>query len=135
MYFYIRWKRYYCPHCGKWTGTHVVSSPRVGRETEKCASCSTEYRTLNLEWRSMTKGQRIGYFISEWTIGWLLFFFLVGLTFEGPTWWRLSAGFLLGLACCVPFVIYKLFRVRKSIRRFRLYPERNARNATTTLVG
>src|ERR1700761_7036060 len=122
MFVLIRRTRYNCSHCRRWIGTRVITSPRVGVETKACRYCNTRYRTLNLEWKNMTKQQRVSYFISEWTVGWFLFFILVGSTIEAPLLGRVAFGVLLWFACSVPFVIYKLFRVRQSIRRFRLYP-------------
>jgi len=60
----------------------------------------------------MTKGQRVGYFLSEWTIGWLFFFVLGGLILNSENY-LLGAlyGLLAGAVCCLPSWFLKLARV------------------------
>src|SRR5229473_222666 len=112
---YIRWTSYSCPSCGAHTESRIVSSPRVGVENRKCEKCGFSYRTPDREWNNMTKGQRIGYFLSEWTIGWLFLFILVGLTFANENLWlRVLYGLFLGAVWCLPSWMLKLARVRSS---------------------
>jgi hypothetical protein len=67
----------------------------------------------------MTKGQRIGYFLSEWTIGWLLFFVLSGLILWTENHWLgVLYGLLAGALCCSPSWLVKVVRVRGSLRRY-----------------
>ena len=65
---YVRWTNFKCPSCNSSLESRVVSSPRVNVEYKKCRSCGFTYRTPDKEWRHMTKGQRVGYFLNEWAV-------------------------------------------------------------------
>src|SRR6266545_4287902 len=74
---YIRWNNFKCPHCGKTWACRVVSAPRVGRELRTCSSCGMQFTSHDREWAHMTRGQKLGYLVSEWVVGWLLFYALL----------------------------------------------------------
>ena len=119
---YLRWTTYSCPSCGAQLETRIVTSPRVGVERDECNQCGVYYRTPDLEWYNMTKWQRIGYFISMWTVAWLIFFTVCGLIVsdEEHPWTRLYG--LLGIVFCIPIWLLKVVRVRNSLRRCPLKP-------------
>ena len=43
--------------------SRMVGLTRVGLEYKKCRKCGARYRTPDKEWRDMTRGQRVGYFV------------------------------------------------------------------------
>jgi hypothetical protein len=76
---------------------------------------------LNIEWNHMTKGQRVGYFLSEYTIAWFFFFFIAGfaIAFDNGNYWSSAFyGFVTGLLCvCLPLWAFKFIKVKNSLRR------------------
>jgi len=69
----------------------------------------------------MTIGQKIGYWLSEWIIGWLIFYGLVIMTFfmfdEKAT--ALFASFITFVVMFGPVVIVKTLAIRRSNRRVK----------------
>jgi len=54
--------------------------------TRSAESAVLAYRTPDIEWQNMTKGQRVGYFLSEWTVAWLGLFVLGGIFLSDNRW-------------------------------------------------
>lgn len=115
---YIRYTAYRCPSCDKQLESRIVSSPRVGQEQKNCAMCGCTYQTPDREWRNMTKGQRLGYFLSEWTVGWIGISILAGIILSEDNR-SLGAfyGLAVGMILCAPSWLIKLWRVRQSDAR------------------
>jgi hypothetical protein len=65
----------------------------------------------------MKMGQRVEYFLSLWVGGWLLFFIACGAVATENHWLGVLYGFVIGVACASPFLLYKLWQVKKSIVR------------------
>lgn len=114
---YLRWTSYSCPSCGAHTESRIVSSPRVGLEHKECGKCGAAYRTPDKEWQNMTKGQRVGYFLSEWTAAWLGLFVLGGIILSDNHWLGGFYGFAAGCVWCAPSWLRKLWRVKQSRAR------------------
>jgi hypothetical protein len=117
---YVRWTTYRCPSCNARTGTRMISSPRVGVEYKKCGKCGASYRTPDVEWPHMTTGQRLGYFLNEWTVALLGILLVVAgaIVYADRSEWQTSVWLVLGgIACCLPFWLWKSFAVRRSIER------------------
>jgi hypothetical protein len=116
---YIGWTSYTCPSCSAHIESRIVSSPRVGPERKACSRCGFSYRTPDLEWRNMNTSKRLGYFLSEWTVGWLGFFALAGflLVQETPHWLGALEGLGIGMACCTPLWLWKVRKVKQSLQR------------------
>ena len=113
---YVRWKIYSCPSCGKEFKSRIVTAPRVGLEYEIC-SCGCSFRTTDKEWHNMNRGQRIEYFLSIWIGCWLVFFAACGAACTDERWLGSLYGLAVGLICASPFVLWKLWQVKKSIGR------------------
>ena len=113
---FVRWITYGCPSCGKQFQSRVVTAPRVGLEFRRC-DCGFTSRTTDLEWWHMKMGQRIEYFLSLWIGGWLLFFIACGAVAIENHWLGALCGFAIGVACAGPFLLRKLWQVKKSIVR------------------
>ncbi|HET9178592.1 MAG TPA: hypothetical protein VFQ24_09585 [Terriglobia bacterium] len=63
----------------------------------------------------MTKGERLGYFFSEWIVGLLGVSVLCGVILsEGSRWVGAICGLLAGVVLCAPSWLLKLRRVRQS---------------------
>ena len=124
MYVYLHKHNCKCPSCFKSLGSRVVSSPRVGREYLAC-KCGNTLKTIDKEWRHMTTGQRVEYFVSIWAVCWILFFIACGAV-EVVDNDRLGAfyGFGIGLACYLPFILWKLLQVRRPVLRTSTTPQR-----------
>jgi len=118
---YVRWTSFSCPSCGTHYDSRIVTSARVGVEEKECKKCGFTYRTIDREWKNMTKWQRIGYFLSMWTVAWLIFFAACGLAAydEDHPWTRLY-GLAVGILVFTPVWIVKIARVKQSLRRFPL---------------
>lgn len=114
---YIRYTSYSCSSCGNHLESRLVTSPRVGPENKYCSKCGHSYRTPDREWTEMTKCQRLGYFLSEWTIGWLLLFAAGGAAWSGDVWPGVLYGLLGGIICCTPSWLVKIRKVRQSRER------------------
>ena len=115
---YLRWTSYSCPACGAHTESRVVSSPRVGLEYKKCRKCGATYRTPDREWQNMTVGQRRDYFLSEWTVGWIGLFVLVGAFAIDNHWLGGFYGLAAGCIWCAPPWLRKYcWRVKQSLAR------------------
>jgi predicted RNA-binding Zn-ribbon protein involved in translation (DUF1610 family) len=82
----LRWASYRCPSCGAHLESRMINSPRVGLEYKKCGKCGAEYRTPDREWQNMKTGQRVSYFVSEWTVGWIGVFILGGTILDNGGW-------------------------------------------------
>jgi hypothetical protein len=66
----------------------------------------------------MRVGQRTEYFLSIWICCWLLFFTLCGTVVpDEQRWLGALCGFAVGIACALPFLLWKLWQVKKSIAR------------------
>src|SRR5271169_4281310 len=74
---YIRWTNFKCPFCSATWSSRIVSAPRPDKELRTCGKCDREFRTHDIEWTHMAKGQKIGYLLNEWMVGWLLLYVLV----------------------------------------------------------
>jgi hypothetical protein len=117
---YVRWVTYRCPSCNARTESRVVNSTKVGLEYKKCRSCGNTYRTPDREWMNMTTGQRVGYFLNEWSAGALVVCaFIAGVNFFADhSTWKFSLWVMLGgIACCAPFWLWKFLNVKRSIAR------------------
>jgi len=115
---FIRWTSYSCPSCGAHIESRLVSSRRVGIEHRRCQKCGVAFRTPDREWQNMTRGERLGYFLSETTVAWLGTFALSGALVQDGPWWIITLeGLALGVAVCTPFWLYKLWAVRCSLKR------------------
>jgi predicted RNA-binding Zn-ribbon protein involved in translation (DUF1610 family) len=117
---YIRWTTYRCPSCNARWRSRIVTSPRVGRENRKCRSCGFVFRTPDKEWQHMTTGQRVGYFLNEWTVGLLAIYVIAALILYDSDKTDLQMPLLtlgVGTGCLFPFCLWKLFLVRQSIAR------------------
>jgi hypothetical protein len=89
-------------------------------EYKKCRSCGASYRTPDIEWPHMTTGQRVGYFLNEWTVATLgIFLVCAGVVFFADTSdWRVPTVIVLvAVGICLPFWLWKWFAVRRSIER------------------
>jgi hypothetical protein len=80
MYIRIQWTNFNCPFCGTPWSRRIVTAPRPEKELRTCSNCNREFKTHDIEWAHMTKGQKVGYFLNEWTVAWLLFYAMVALT-------------------------------------------------------
>ncbi len=114
---YVRWTNFKCPSCNSSLESRVVSSPRVNVEHKKCRSCGFTYRTPDKEWQHMTRGQRVGYFLNEWAVAVLGLSLLCAALFYKTDWQASIWAVGIGVACCTPFWLWKLFMVRRSIAR------------------
>ena len=114
---YVRWTTFKCPSCNSSLESRVVTSPRVNVEFKKCRSCGFTYRTPDKEWQHMSKGQRIGYFLNEWAVAVLGLSLLCAAIFYKTDWQASVWAVGIGVACCAPFWLWKLFKVRRSIAR------------------
>jgi hypothetical protein len=68
----------------------------------------------------MTTGQRVGYFVNEWTvaiIGICILFAFITYYSDKSDWQTAVWSVAVGVACCVPFWVWKYFMVRRSVRR------------------
>jgi hypothetical protein len=115
---YLRWTSYDCPSCGLHLESRIVSSPRVGPEQRICRHCGVMIRTPDKEWQNMTRGQRLGYFLSEWSVAWLGIFILGGAILEENHWLGVVYGIAAGLVWLAPSYIWKLWRVKHSLNRY-----------------
>lgn len=116
---YIRWTTFRCPSCNAVTERRVVSAPRAAVEYKKCKSCGAAYRTPDIEWQHMTRGQRVGYFLNEWTVAVLIvvvFIAVIGYV-SGNDWTVPAVIVAIGVGLCVPFWLWKSLSVRSSIAR------------------
>jgi hypothetical protein len=66
----------------------------------------------------MTKGQRIGYFLSEWTVAWFIIPILGGGLLVDNSWLGVIYGLLFGAACCIPSWLLKIAEVKRLLRRY-----------------
>ena len=117
----VAWYTYRCPSCNARTAFRLAKKPRVAVEYKRCKACSAIYRTPDQEWQHMTTGQRIRYFLNDWSVLILLLcsIFAVGMYYaSGKTEWKPSA-WVLGItaALLVPFWLRKYFLVKSSIAR------------------
>jgi len=123
---YIRWTNFKCPVCSATWSSRIVSAPRPDKEFRTCGKCHREFRTHDVEWAHMAKGQKIGYLLNEWMVGWLLLYALVIVVVamfygdattlsdhleEGLTFLAISVV-MLG-----PFLVVKWLTVRRSKQR------------------
>lgn len=113
----LRWASYRCPSCGAYLESRMINSARVGLECKKCGKCGAEYRTPDREWQNMTKGQRVSYFLSEWTVGWIGVFILGGAILSDNGWLGGFYGLAAGCVWCAPSWIGKSRRVKHSVAR------------------
>lgn len=68
----------------------------------------------------MTTGERVGYFLNEWTVGLLAIYIIAALILYDSDKTDLQTPlFILGVgtACFVPIWLWKLFLVKRSIAR------------------
>ena len=68
----------------------------------------------------MTTGQRVGYFLNEWTVGLLAIYVIAALILYDSDKTDLQTPLLtlaVGTVCLVPFWLWKLFLVKRSIAR------------------
>jgi hypothetical protein len=117
----VAWYTYRCPSCKARTAFRIGISPRVAAEYKPCRSCAAVYRTPDREWLHMTKGQRLRYFLSEWSILIIvlcLVFAVMMYYASAKTDWKPSA-WIIGVtgALFAPFWLRKYFLVRSSINR------------------
>jgi hypothetical protein len=104
----------------------MMTSPRVGKEIQVCKYCKKQFRTLDLEWAHMTRGQKLGYLINEWAIVWLLVYGLMGMTMlmtAGQDKYHLGGALLallfFGVIIFSPMGLRRWFAIRKSIARLK----------------
>jgi Zn ribbon nucleic-acid-binding protein len=116
---FIRWTDYKCPSCNACTDSRMVGLPKVGTEHKDCRKCGFRYRTPDKEWRDMTKGQRVGYFVVFAGATFCIFAFMAIVFFvaDKSDWQFPAMTVAMGLALCTPFWVWKLLSVRRSIRR------------------
>ncbi len=116
---YIRWIDYKCPSCNACVDSRLVRSPRVGVEYKNCRKCGFRYRTPDKEWRDMTKGQRVGYFViwSGATLGIFTFTAIVFFATDRSDWQFPAFTVAMGMVFCAPFWMWKLVSIRRSITR------------------
>lgn len=123
---YIRWTNFKCPFCSATWSSRIVSAPRPDREFRTCGKCDREFRTHDIEWTHMAKGQKIGYLLNEWMVGWLLLYamviIVVAMFYQDATTLSDHLGEALTfLAISVvmlgPFLAVKWLTVRRSKQR------------------
>jgi hypothetical protein len=66
----------------------------------------------------MTRGQRVGYFLSEWAVAWLAIFILGGAILDDNHWLGVIYGIGAGLVWLAPSCMRKLWRVKQSLNRY-----------------
>ncbi len=115
----MRWINYYCPSCNACVDSRMVGLTRVGLEYKKCRKCGARYRTPDKEWRDMTRGQRVGYFVLFSGATFCIFAFMAILFFAGDKadWQFPATTVAMGMVLCAPSWLWKLLSVRRSIRR------------------
>ena len=124
---YIRWTNFTCPFCGAGWSSRIVTGPRPDRESRTCSNCNREFKTHDIEWVHMTKGQKVGYFLNEWMVALLLFYGMVALvlhvTFSDRATtlsdYLVEATTILGVAVVMfgPTVLIKWLSVWRSRQR------------------
>jgi hypothetical protein len=116
---FIRWINYKCPSCNACVDSRMVGLPKVGRAYKNCRKCGFTYRTPDQEWRDMTKGQRVGYFVRFSGATLCIFTFMAILFFatDKSDWQFPAMTVAVGMVICAPFWMWKVFSVRRSIRR------------------
>jgi hypothetical protein len=74
--------------------------------------------TPSCEWRDMSRAQRVRYFLSPWSVTWLLVFAAVAaIRIRHGDVGHGFAIFGLAVLCCVPFWLRKLYTIGRSLER------------------
>jgi hypothetical protein len=123
----IHYTRFDCPHCGKHWTDRVVTSPTVAPEWVTCKKCKTPFRTPDIEWDHMTRGEKAGYLFRESTIGWILFcgiFFAAGMAMALDSSYskqeqREGAAWVVGITVVMllPITLGKWWAINRSKKR------------------
>jgi len=115
------WHTYKCPSCNSRIASRIGDTARVGAEYKPCVSCGNICRTPDIEWRHMTKGQRIHYFMSVYVILILVLaiLFAVGMYYATDQTDLKPSAWILGITIAIfaPFWIRKYFLVQQSTNR------------------
>jgi predicted RNA-binding Zn-ribbon protein involved in translation (DUF1610 family) len=123
----IRYTTFNCPHCGKHWTDRLVSSPAVGPEWVTCKKCKTPFRTPDIEWDHMARGEKAAYLFRETTIACLIFcgiFLAAGLAMALDSAYskqeqREGAVWVIGITIVMllPSTVGKWWAIRRSQRR------------------